>query len=564
MAPHQAGVAQQVLADFTNHVSDEIRSAMGDTWAKLADDPDTPEAFKPLMQSLARERGQAWAWIGGTATGAALGAGILGLLTNEFAPLINKLIAANPHGVLSPDTAAQAYARNVGGKVVLEFDAAANGIDANRFAAMVELARSRLTADEVITAWRRGHIGESEVDAYLQLDGYGAPDRSVIKHFREQPLSPADAAAAWARNELSPDETDRVGRKSGVSAEDMAILRALAGEPPGPQELLFAWRRGVIAESDVDRGLIQGPIRNEWLPVIKNLQWLPLAVGEAANAVNQGHMTPEQARQSAKENGVTAEDFDVIVANAGIPPGPQEALDWVNAGYITDAQFREIFLESRIKNKYIDLYLKSKRYILPPDTIRLLYSRGAFTAEQAIERLLQRGLSTEDAAAYIQGASAEKTAKARDLTVSQTLELRADGLISNEDALSMLEVAGYDEQEAAWITQLADIRRVTRFVTAAINRTKASYVAGRLSEVDAGTVIDSLGLPAAFKEQAFQLWDLERTTVTKGLTAAQIVNAVKANLLTQDQAIARLSDQGYAEEDAVILLVLGKAITGPA
>lgn len=561
LAGHTVGVAQEVLTNFTNHVSDEIRAAMGDVWSKLADDPDTPESFKPLMQSLARERGQAWAWIGGTATGAALGAGILGLLTNEFAPVINKLIAANPHGILSPDTAAQAYARNVGGDVVLEFDAAANGMDQHRFAALVELARSRLTADEVISAWRRGAIGENEVNTYLHLAGYGAPDASVIKHFREQPLSPADAAAAWARSELTDTQTDHIGQKSGVTAEDMRILRALAGQPPAPEEVLLAWRRGVIQESDVDRALIQGPIRNEWLPVIKALQWAPLPVGEAANAVNQGHLSYAEAEQVARENGYKPEAFKTIVDNAGIPPGPQEALDWVNAGYITEAQFRDIFLESRIKNKYIDLYLQSKRYILPPDTIRLLYGRGAFTQEQAMQRLLQRGLSTEDAAAYIQGASAQKTEKSRDLTVAQVLELRADGLISNEDALAMLEATGYDADEALWVTELADLRRVARFVTAAINRTKASYIAGRLDETRAGTVIDSLGLPPEFKDNAFALWDLERTTVTKGLTAAQIVKAVKTGLLSRDQGIARLTGQGYAEEDAILYLVMEKAIT---
>lgn len=564
LAGHTVGVANQAITDFTNHVSDEIRTVMGDLWQKLANDPETPESFKPLMQSLATERGQAWAWIGGTATGAALGAGILGLLTNEFAPVINKLIAANPHGVLSPDTAAQAYARNLGGKVVLEFDASANGIDDNRFAVLTELARSRLTADETVEAFRRGLIGESEVDTYLHLAGYGAPDRSVLKHFRDAVLSPTDAAAAWARSELTEDETDRIGRKSGVSTEDMKLLRALAGQPPGPEELLFAWRRGIINESDVDRGLIQGPIRNEWLKVIKALQWQPLPTSEAADAVNQGHMTIEKAKQAAKENGVTEEDFQIFIDNAGIPPGPQEALDWVNRGLITEAEFRTAFLESRIKNKYIDLYLKSRFYVLPPDTIRLLYSRGAFTQEQAVGKLMERGLTAEDAAAYVAGASAQKTEKSRDLTVAQTLELRADGLITNEDAMAMLEAAGYDADEALWVTELADLRRVARFVTAAINRTKASYIAGRLDEIQAGAVLDSLNLPASYKESAFQLWDLEKTTVTKGLTTAQVVAAVKSDLLTPEQGIARLTGQGYAQEDAVILLVLGKAISAPS
>lgn len=560
LAGHTVGVANQVFTDVTNHVSDEIRGAMGHIWQRLADDPDTPEAFKPLVTSLARERGQAWAWIGGTATGAALGAGLLGLLTNEFAPVINRWIAANPHGLLTPADAAAAQARGIRGAVDTEFDMAAQGLDGNRQEVLMALSETTLAPESIVELLRRGVIDIGLAKGLLLRGGFNPVNADRILKLRETLLSPPDAAAAWARSELTAAETDAIGARSGVSAGDMKILRALAGQPPSPEELLFAWRRGIIDESEVDRGLIQGPIRNEWLPVIKNLQWLPLPVGEAANAVNQGHMTRDQADQVAKENGYKPEDFGVIIDNAGIPPGPQEALDWVNAGYITEDEFRAIFLESRIKNKYIDLYLKARRYILPPDTIRLLFSRGAFTQEEAIARLLQRGLSTEDAAAYIAGASAEKTAKSRDLTVAQVLELRAEGLITNDDALAMLQAAGYDEQESLWVTELADLRRVQRFVTAAINRTKASYIAGRLSETDAGAVIDRLGLPADYKANAFALWDLERTTVTKGLTVAQVTAAVKNDLLTPEEGIARLTGQGYETDDAVIILKLGKAI----
>lgn len=560
LANHTSDVAVTAVTRFTNHVSDEIRQVMGPLFRKLADDPDTPAEFKPLMHALGNEQGQAWAWIGGTATGAALGAGILGLLNNEFAPVINKLIATNPHGILSPADAAQARARSLKGNVDVGFDANAQGLDDGRFDVLTELARSRMAADEVVEAYRRGLIDHANADTLLIKLGYGEPDRSTLLKLRDIPLSPADAAAAWARSELTPEQTDHIGQKSGVSTEDMRILRALAGQPPSPEEVLFAWRRGIIGESDVDRALIQGPVRNEWLPVIKNLQWVPLPVSEAANAVNQGHMSIDAAKQVAKENGFKPEAFQVIVDNAGIPPGPQEALDWVNRGLITPEQFRAIFLESRIKNKYIDLYLQSRYEVMPPETIRLMVSRGALSKEDGIRRLMQRGYTADDAAIIIEGASAQKTEKSRDLTVAQVLELRADGLISSDDALALLEAAGYDPDEAVWVTELADLRRVSRFVNAAVNRTKASYIAGRLSEIDAGAVIDSLGLPAQFKEDAFRLWDLERTTVTKGLTTSQITAAVKGGFLTPEEGIARLTGQGYAQDDAVIVLQVGKAI----
>lgn len=559
---HTASIAQTVLRDFTNHVSDEIQSTMGPLWQRFAQDEKTPEGLRPTFQALATETGQAWGFIGGLVTSSVLGGGLMDIIVNELNPMTHKIISTNPHGVLTIADAAQAIVKGRNSNVDLLFDMAAQGLDDNRRQVVLNLAEASVGAGEVNELMRRNIIKEQDGRQLLSRLGFREVDITRMLELRHLPLSPVDAAAAWARNSLTEQQSDEYGIKGGVSKEDMKVLRDLAGAPPSPEELLFAWRRGIIQEKDVDRGIIQGPIRNEWIPVVKALQWLPLTVSEAADAVNQGHLDIGKARKVAKENGVTDEDFDVIVANAGIPPGPQEALDWVNRGILTEQGFREAFLESRIKNKYIDLYLKSRFEVMPPETVRLMYSRGAITKENALKRLQERGYTPEDAAIIIDGASAEKTQPSRDLTVAQTLELRADGLISDTDALAMLEAAGYDPDEALWVTQLADLRRVSTFVRAAINRTKASYVAGRLDEIAAGSVLDQLGLPADYKDNVFALWDLERTTVTKGLTPAQLVSAVKKGFMSVADGVARLQGQGYAVEDAQILLLIGGAVEG--
>lgn len=557
---HTAGIAQTVLRDFTNHVADEIKSTMGPLWQRYADDEHTPEELRPTFQALATETGQAWGFIGGVATSTVLSGGLMDIIINEMAPLTHKVIALNPHGVLTISDAAQASVRGLNAGVDLDYDMAAQGLDAHRIEVVKNLSEARLTPFNIHDLMRRGIITTQEGARLFERLGMRPEDIAFMLELRHNPLSPEDAAAAWARSSLTAEQTDDYGRKAGITKEDMQILRDLAGVPPAPEDLLIAWRRRIITEKDVDRGLIQGPIRNEWLPVIKSLQWQPLPVVEAANAVNQGHLTYAKALEISLVNGVKEEDFKVIVSNAGRPPGPQEALEWINRGYITEQDFREIFLESTIKNKYIDLYLKSRWQEMPPGTIRLMVRRGALTREQGLERLHARGYRPEDAEVIMNGATAEKTDKSRDLTVAQVLELRTDGLITDEDTLSMLEVAGYEADEALWITQLADIRRVSAYVRAAVSRTKASYIAGLLDETTAGGVLDQLGLPADFKDMAFQLWDLERSTVTKGLTTTQIVTAIKKGFMTLDDGMRRLEGQGYATEDAQILLLIGGAV----
>lgn len=553
LAGHTAGVAQHVLAEFTNHVSDEIRSVMGDVWKGIAEHETTPEQLRPLFRSLASERGQAWAWIGGSITSAAIGGGLIDLINNELAPLTHTLIAANPHGLLSPADAANAQVRGIRNGVDTEFDMAAQGFDTNRQAVLRDLAENQVPPDWVIELMRRKVITKDEARGVLLRHGYNVTNANRLLALREVPLTPGDAAAGWARNLLSEERTNEVGEASGFTAETMSVLRGLAGEPPAIDELLLAWRRGVITEKDVDRGIIQGPLRNEWIPAIKALQWLPLSVGEAADAVNQGHLTLDQALQAARESGVRPEDFQVIVDNAGIPPGPQEALDWVNRGLITDMDFRTIFLESRVKNKYIDLYLQSRTETMPPETVRLMYARGAMTKEDALHRLQIRGYTPEDAAIILQGATAEKTQQTRDLTQAQIRELYAERAMTAEQAAGMLAALGFDTEEIAWILDMADFARVRKFQTAAINRVHAAYSKGLLDDNGAAALLDNLGMPAEQRDDALALWNIERGMAAKTLTLAQTQSALKKGLIQESEFISRVIGLGYDSDDAELL-----------
>jgi hypothetical protein len=52
------------------------------------------------------------------------------------------------------------------------------------------------------------------------------------------------------------------------------------------------------------------------------------------------------------------------------------------------------------------------------------------------------------------------------------------------------------------------------------------------------------------------IWDLEKESLTVQLTAAQIVGAVKKQLLDRGEALDRLVQRGYTQDDADILLRL--------
>lgn len=553
-------VAQTTFREITNHVSDEVRGVTRGLWIPAADHPDTPEELRALFRSLGTQRGQAWAWLGGTAVGAALGGGLLNLLTNTMNPVILPIIASSPHGILPASEAAAADVRGLTRGWSPKFDANAGGIDDDRYNALREMARALPTVDELRVMLNRGDITVDTFAGVLRLYGYSDAWHSDIIALSQVDHTAAEIAAMWNRGIIDTQTATLLGRRVGMSETQIDRLLELGGEPPGPQELLEAWRKGIVTEAQVDRALKQSPLRFEWIPVIKALQWRLLPPSEAADAVNQGHLTPAEGQEHARLAGIKPEDFAIMIANAGIPPGPQETLDWVNRGLLTEDEGEQALYESRIKNKWVPTYMKSRHETMPPETIRLAYSRGAITREDGSRRLQMRGYSPADAEVILDMATMERDQATRELTAAQIRALYADRAITREAAAQMLSDLGYEPVNVEFLLAMSDVDRIQKFTNAIITRLRAGYVAYRLDDGDVTTALDSINYPPDGRDDLLALWDLERTVVTRGLTTAQVQQALRRGLIDIDGAMSRLLAQGYSEEDASILI----ALTAPA
>jgi hypothetical protein len=566
MRPELVRTIMAVQDDFFRLTGSEVARTVGPLWRRLAEQPDAPGWLRDTGTFLANGKGQWATLLAGQTTGALMGGGVMALITDELQPVIGDMIRQTPNMPLSPADAAAVDVRGLSWGPDLWTDAGQSGINRARYEALKNVQRVVLSASDVLELLRRGEVSRDQALDLLSRAGWDRAHGRDLLNLARTFVSIQDAAAMWNRDILTTDQGRTLGRLGGYTDEDFDRYALLGGEPPDLTAVIMAWQRGIIDEHDVDRAIVQGPIRKEWIPVVKALRWVPLPVTEAADAVNQGHMSLAAAQHVAALNGLKPEDFQVVVDNAGIPPGPQEALDWVNRGILTEAEFRVAFLESRIKNKYIDRYLESRHEILTMAEIRSLYAKGAMSAAQATTRLMQRGYTVEDAGIILAGAHADKTQATRDLTRSDVVDLYETQAVTLAEAQGMLGDLGYSDEEIVWLLALADARRVRTYTNAVIARVKAGYVGYRLDQTDVVTTLDSAGVPAAQREALLDLWNLERQVVTTGLSTAQVQAAFKRGFIDQGEARVRLRQRGYSEDDAAILLALTAraAPTGPA
>lgn len=555
----QSDIAKEVFTDVTNHVSDEVRAAMGPLWRALANDPNVSADLKPLLHHLGHSRGQAWAWIGGMSASAALGAGLLDLLSNQLNPVIKPLIAARPNGVLSADVAARATATHVNaGMSVDDYvqEGRFNGIDPSRFKTLVELSRTWPAPGQLLDMVNREVVTPQVAQDILARQGYERGWAEALLKLAPSELTLPDIAAMWNRSIVDEQEAVRLGKRVGYNATQVRRALELGGEPLPIMDLSEAFRRGFIDRDRFNRGVVQGPLRNEWFDVLERLQFHRMLPEAAADAVNQGHMEESEGRRIAHEHGLDPEDFSVILQTAGQPPGLDFATEAYNRELLSDADWEVMFKESRIKNRYLPLMREMRTRLIPTETVRLMYRNGTYSRASALKTLRGHGFTEADANAQLDLEDVRKSEGTKDLTRAQILDLYSEDIIERSAVEAMLKTIGYDDTEVRWMVELEEINKVRRFVNLAIGKVRSAYVLQRIDTGEATGLLDQIGVSPTRRDALLGLWDLERETVSAQLTPAQIQAALKKGFLSPQHAYERLLGRGYAPEDAAILIKL--------
>jgi hypothetical protein len=291
--------------------------------------------------------------------------------------------AAHPLLVLSPPTLADAAVRGMTTVKAAQAEAAKSGIDAARFATMLDLATVRIPAADLAEAVLRSYlsVGQAEGEAARQgytaaqfatlvdlagdgiaptdavralirglipKSGAGAGSVSyeqaiaesrlhnkwgpVLERLADQLLSPADLADAVVRNFESASRAAAIAGRQGVSSADFETLVHLAGDAPAPGQLAEALRRGLIhdagtgaSSTSFEQGIAEGRLANKWTDVIKGLAKLWPSPVDALDAQVKGQLTDAQAHELYAKLGGDPQFEPWLYNSIGEGPTPLEA-----------------------------------------------------------------------------------------------------------------------------------------------------------------------------------------------------------------------------------------------
>lgn len=553
---HRAMLHAEGLNEFHRQMGAELRPTLSPFLAQYLAELPADDPARVWLQFLIDAPGEAGVMQGILAGGQAAAQGIGSGIAALFATTNQLIMSGLQTAVLDPGTLAGLVAGGFLDHATAQGEAHRSNLNNTRFDQLVAAAQRHVSPPEAIEALRRGVIAEHDFEVLLGMGGVHGTDLGIYRALAHQLLAPADLALMVLKGILSEGDAATIAAGSGVSASDFSRLILATGEPPGIMELLEAYRRGFIPQSQLEHGIRQSRVRDEWIPTLEKLRYQPMSTSDAVRAVVQNHLQLADARKIADENGLTPGAMDILVQVEGNPLAPGQFYELWNRGIIGQAEVEQGLRESHLKNKYIPAALHLRERLPEGRQITTMLNHGALTSEQAHRLLLDHGYSAEVIAALIKSGTSGKTGAHKQLASTQITTLYEDQAIDEPTAAKMLGALGYAASEVEWILRLADLRVEHAYLNAAVAHVRQAMVSRHITAQVATGRLDALGLRAQHRDQLIHLWSLEVESTVKVLTPAQILKAHKTQAISDQDALDRLTREGYSTADAELLITI--------
>jgi hypothetical protein len=433
----------------------------------------------------------------------------------------------------------------------------------------------------VIVGWILSVIG-----LVFAVFSIGKPMGNVLNHaqelaLRSQIFNYPEAITAWRREPEKYGKFLEDLKYFGWDDDRIEVLKTITQYMPSPQQVI-AWIAHEVFEPDMISkyglddefenldltiprkiGMTDEMSKNEWRNHWQHASW-----NQVVEMVRRGQLEEKDVWDWFRLVEIPPYWRDKLIAISWEVPTRVDVRRFWDMRTIDEARLREIYTSLGYHGKDLDDYvLWTKIYVDFPDLITR-FKNGWLTLDEVRSELIGLGMSPERADELIQtkvkAAASEKLAKDKDLTMSQIVKGVKKAVITRDEGSQLLMDMGYDAYEALFILAIEIPQDEVVTEVKVRELTKADILnglkAGIITESDALAKLLSLRyLP----DDAQFILDIYKAAVNpptetrqKEVTKADIVSAVKKGLITPEDAYLMLQDIGYSPEASEFILMV--------
>lgn len=356
----------------------------------------------------------------------------------------------------------------------------------------------------------------------------------VDKFVRSARLDPLTAIRAYWREFISEDYLQEILAEQGWSDEDIKTLQNVSHFYPAPADLVHWQAREVFEESMVERyglddefeaiakepffkaGMTEEQIRNFWRAHWEHASWI-----QVVEMLRRGQLTEEEIKDWFRLVEIPPFWREKLINISYAVPTRVDVRRWWDMRTIDEDRLREVYAWQGYHGKDLDDYvLWTKVYVAFPDLISR-FKNGWITEEDVRSELTALGMPDDRVQEMIEtkikAVAPERVEEGRNLAKGDIIKGVKKGVIEVAEGMELLQDIGFDEDEAQFIF-----------------------------DINIAPVED---IPTIIKE--------------RNLTKADILNAIKKDVLSINDGRNMLLGLGYDSQEADILILVKLGLTTP-
>ena len=386
-------------------------------------------------------------------------------------------------------------------------------------------------------------------------------------------LDISTAINLYLRKDISLDELRYHLSRQGIPDTVIDMYIKSANKLYGVAEAVNLWRRGKLSDANFatelkaqgfDDSKIEGiKTMSEVLPSASDI--VRFAVREAytpevAEKYGQYQDFPENAMADAKQVGLSKDLFSKYWAAHWELPSPSQGYEMLHRGIISYDELKTLLRTLDVMPYWRDRLIKIAYTPYTRVDARRMWDMGILNDDELYKSYQDEGYDNEHAKGMTLWTKVF-------MSFPDLIARYKNGYIKLDEVKSELLKLGMSESRANWLIESKVKPEAPARVQKERDLTKAEIIKGLLksviNEAEARQLLQDMGYDANEVEIIIAInapsEDSKKAQAMKSLTKSDIINSLKKDIITSEDAISRLVALRYSTEDAKFLVDLALA-----
>ena len=373
---------------------------------------------------------------------------------------------------------------------------------------------------------------------------------------------------AERRGFVHPDTVKRVGSELGWDGDSRELFYLMSIRLLGATDLITLWRRKEITEEELHDRLLEQSFDDRTIAELKTITEVIPGIGDLINmtvreAFNDGIAQkfgydddfPSGVVPFAEAQGLTQDWVKKFWrAHWSLPSVGQgfEMLHRLRPG-LTDTPFTKDDLNDLLRILDIPTYWRDRltQVSYSPLTrvdVRRMHDMGILDREGVKNAYLDAGYNDENA--ELMTDFTEQFNQDEQKTLSRSVVERAfkKGLLSEAEAVELLQVSGYNQEQADFYISIYTFDMLEKETDLETDLIDTLYQAGEITKSEANNKLTGLNIPETQIQTLLKQWELKKLKSVKLPTESELETWYKLDYISADDYRAGLVDKNYQAE----------------